>query len=203
MHLKSGLAALLSAALISFASAANASTVEYIVTGTDQNSLAYTADVFLDVTGGVATSGTGTLTGAITGLLGGATQSLTLVTASTPGAENPLGYRSSTGTDLFNVDTVVPVDNNGLLFIIGPPPFGSNLNPLFSFWSDPNAGAVFSGTQFGSTDWASANLPPEPSGVAAVPEPSTWAMMILGFAGVGFLAYRRTRKSSAMVLSAA
>jgi hypothetical protein len=27
--------------------------------------------------------------------------------------------------------------------------------------------------------------------VAPVPEPSTWAMMILGFAGVGFLAYRR------------
>jgi hypothetical protein len=26
---------------------------------------------------------------------------------------------------------------------------------------------------------------------AAVPEPSTWAMMILGFAGVGFMAYRR------------
>jgi hypothetical protein len=28
----------------------------------------------------------------------------------------------------------------------------------------------------------------------AVPEPSTWAMMLLGFAGVGFMAYRR-RKS--------
>jgi hypothetical protein len=27
--------------------------------------------------------------------------------------------------------------------------------------------------------------------VAAVPEPSTWAMMILGFAGIGFMAYRR------------
>jgi hypothetical protein len=27
--------------------------------------------------------------------------------------------------------------------------------------------------------------------VAPVPEPSTWAMMILGFFGVGFLAYRR------------
>jgi hypothetical protein len=25
----------------------------------------------------------------------------------------------------------------------------------------------------------------------AVPEPSTWAMMILGFAGLGFMAYRR------------
>jgi hypothetical protein len=24
-----------------------------------------------------------------------------------------------------------------------------------------------------------------------VPEPSTWAMMILGFMGVGFMAYRR------------
>ena len=27
--------------------------------------------------------------------------------------------------------------------------------------------------------------------VAAVPEPATWAMMLLGFAGVGFMAYRR------------
>jgi len=27
--------------------------------------------------------------------------------------------------------------------------------------------------------------------ITAVPEPSTWAMMILGFAGVGFMAYRR------------
>ena len=31
----------------------------------------------------------------------------------------------------------------------------------------------------------------------AVPEPSTWAMMILGFAGVGFMTYRR-RKTSAL-----
>jgi hypothetical protein len=30
--------------------------------------------------------------------------------------------------------------------------------------------------------------------VAAVPEPSTWAMMILGFLGVGFMAYRRKSK---------
>ena len=31
--------------------------------------------------------------------------------------------------------------------------------------------------------------------VAAVPEPSTWAMMILGFAGVGFMAYRRRNQA--------
>jgi hypothetical protein len=37
--------------------------------------------------------------------------------------------------------------------------------------------------------------------VAAVPEASTWAMMILGFAGVGFMAYRR-RKDSTLALTA-
>ena len=30
-----------------------------------------------------------------------------------------------------------------------------------------------------------------------VPEPSTWAMMLLGFGGLGFLAYRKAQKGSA------
>jgi outer membrane lipase/esterase len=34
--------------------------------------------------------------------------------------------------------------------------------------------------------------------VATVPEPSTWAMMILGFAGIGLLAYRRKSKPALM-----
>jgi hypothetical protein len=42
-----------------------------------------------------------------------------------------------------------------------------------------------------------------PVGVSAVPEPSTWAMMILGFAGVGFMAYRRSRKDHGVALAAA
>ena len=36
--------------------------------------------------------------------------------------------------------------------------------------------------------------------IAAVPEPSTWAMMILGFAGVGFMAYRRRENAAAVRL---
>jgi hypothetical protein len=36
---------------------------------------------------------------------------------------------------------------------------------------------------------------------SAVPEPSTWAMLILGFAGVGFMAYRR-RNNTAMLRAA-
>jgi von Hippel-Lindau disease tumor suppressor protein/PEP-CTERM motif-containing protein len=43
---------------------------------------------------------------------------------------------------------------------------------------------------------------PDIANIGSVPEPSTWAMMILGFAGVGFMAYRRSRKST-MALSAA
>jgi hypothetical protein len=37
--------------------------------------------------------------------------------------------------------------------------------------------------------------------VAAVPEPSTWVMMILGFFGVGFIAYRRKETGSALRLA--
>ena len=33
--------------------------------------------------------------------------------------------------------------------------------------------------------------------VAAIPEPSTWAMMILGFFGLGFMAYRRRNQTTA------
>lgn len=36
--------------------------------------------------------------------------------------------------------------------------------------------------------------------VSAVPEPSTWAMMILGFVGVGFMAYRRKSKPALMAV---
>jgi PEP-CTERM motif len=35
-------------------------------------------------------------------------------------------------------------------------------------------------------------------GPRAIPEPSTWALMLLGFAGLGFLGYRAPRKSAAI-----
>jgi hypothetical protein len=37
-----------------------------------------------------------------------------------------------------------------------------------------------------------------PSVTSAVPEPSTWAMMILGFCGLGFMAHRRKQNESAL-----
>jgi hypothetical protein len=40
-----------------------------------------------------------------------------------------------------------------------------------------------------------------PVPVSAVPEPSTWALMILGFAGLGFMAYRRKNNHNKMALA--
>jgi hypothetical protein len=36
------------------------------------------------------------------------------------------------------------------------------------------------------------------TGVGTVPESSTWAMMLLGFAGIGFMAYRKRKSGSAV-----
>ena len=41
---------------------------------------------------------------------------------------------------------------------------------------------------------------PSLQAIAAVPEPSTWAMMILGFCSIGFITYRRKSKSALMAV---
>ena len=64
-------------------------------------------------------------------------------------------------------NTVYGVEGNGTLQFIGTYSSISWTTPVYEDW-------------YGFT-----------VGVSAVPEPSTWAMMILGFMGVGFLAYRR------------
>jgi hypothetical protein len=37
--------------------------------------------------------------------------------------------------------------------------------------------------------------------IASVPEPSTWAMMLVGFAGLGFAGYRASRRTAALATS--
>jgi hypothetical protein len=70
---------------------------------------------------------------------------------------------------------------------------GTTYNVYFAsdIWSGPG--------QTGNTGNVGALAPPgfPPSGInPSVPEPSTWAMMILGFFGVGFMAYRRKGRAS-------
>ena len=80
-------------------------------------------------------------------------------------------------------------------------------SPLFINGSDPGGYAggsdFFLNTKFGINNFtpntADVNFRTFVDGpVSPVPEPSTWAMMILGFAGVGFMAYRRKSKPALM-----
>ena len=59
---------------------------------------------------------------------------------------------------------------------------------------DPNPGFDFPTTvHIDHTDWGANIDPPDDSITPAVPQPSTWAMMILGFAGVGFARIKVSR----------
>jgi hypothetical protein len=90
----------------------------------------------------------------------------------------------SFGTDLF---ADFNIGGTGLGFVQltsnGPDLFtGNPADPVFTLGSF-NLRNPF----FGQNDVLTIST------VAAVPEPSTWAMMILGFASVGLVAYRRKR----------
>jgi hypothetical protein len=63
---------------------------------------------------------------------------------------------------------------------------------------DPSdATAFITGLTFVSQGAFTGTMTPITTNTSAVPEPSTWAMMILGFTGIGFMTYRR-RKSAAI-----
>jgi hypothetical protein len=53
---------------------------------------------------------------------------------------------------------------------------------------------------FALADQFSLVFSPGVGNVSAVPEPSTWAMLLLGFGGVGFMAYRRKSKPALMAV---
>jgi hypothetical protein len=55
---------------------------------------------------------------------------------------------------------------------------------------------ILSGTT-GRTGFVDLSTVLTPTQQSAVPEPATWAMMILGFFGVGFMAYRRRNQTAA------
>jgi hypothetical protein len=64
---------------------------------------------------------------------------------------------------------------------------------------DPHSVAVHISTDINPLIQESGNVQIANVAVAgSVPEPSTWAMMILGFAGIGFMAYRRKSKPALM-----
>jgi hypothetical protein len=179
---------------------ANATVENLTISGSldeGKNSYAYTGTLSLDVTSGQATSGTGTLS-----ILGLTNAPLVLITTSSPGNEGtPVGYRANDGTDYFNLDQTYPIDANGLLFDVNTTTAKWGAYPLFTIWSNtPQSGysAAFTGVVDGVEYYnlqGSAMVSNAGTFSSAVPEPSTWAMMLLGFAGLGYAAYRRGGKS--------
>ena len=84
--------------------------------------------------------------------------------------------------DMFGV-----IDKGGGVFVTLQP-FGStavtanginDAGNVVGFYVEDGVTLGFDSTRFGGTQ--------------TIPEPSTWAMMLLGFAGLGFLAYRKVR----------
>jgi hypothetical protein len=78
-------------------------------------------------------------------------------------------------------------------------PVGNNLDPGGYFINFGMAGG-FESVVFstGATAFEFAFTASPDQQITPVPEPSTWAMMILGFAGVGFMAYRRKSNGPAL-----
>ena len=69
--------------------------------------------------------------------------------------------------------------------------------PYLALYNGWNNNGSFEIKMAGGSDFANGKYAldaPYLHAVAAVPEPTTWAMMLLGFAGVGFMAYRRKSK---------
>jgi hypothetical protein len=84
------------------------------------------------------------------------------------GADN-LVFPSASGATL--------VDDHGFSFSL------KNGQDVDIFSGEPDGLYEVEGTNsFGTADFTL---------TAAVPKPSTWAMMLLGFCGLGFMAYRR------------
>jgi hypothetical protein len=108
------------------------------LSGLDALSTAYSANITLDVSGGFATSGTGT----IADVNFGGTEPLSLITLALPGANysGTVGFRANDGTDFYGFDNAVPISSSGgLLFALSSAPVWG-ADALFGIYGDGPGG---------------------------------------------------------------
>ena len=125
------------------------------------------------------------------------TQAGSLINVNDNGTETPIAGSPTHWVDQISGDTVHLTTLSGGKpnnLIVGLNPHQNNgfdeFNPYISHFGT----FTFSCTGCSMTDTisnVSLSFGTEGFVVTAVPEPSTWAMLILGFMGVGFMAYRR------------
>jgi hypothetical protein len=100
------------------------------------------------------------------------------------------------GDNTLSYPTAPFLDGDGIVFAIGNCPFASGC--FMNIYYAPN---VFDpGNPYRLFESNSGASQVDFVLTAAVPEPSTWAMMILGFCGLGFMAYRRKQNGPALRL---
>jgi len=169
--------AAIAAAMLLFAPAgAEATVYNYDFTSTDG---LLNAEGAFTVTGDEITGVTGALSGLVTQTINAIAPSTAL-------------YGYSTSPDgAFYYDNVLSAAANPYLDI-GGVLFTTTQNPggYWNLWGNsPGNYSLFeSAPGRGYPIQESGNLT-----VSAVPEPSTWAMLLLGFAGLGFAGYRRAK----------
>jgi hypothetical protein len=176
--------------MVSFAVPASATVYDFTFTGGSSDS-GVTASGFIDVNGATVVSGSGIFT---------------FPPAGGPGSLIP----GSGVLGSLSFDSVFPIDaTSGILFqgttdtnflfnIFAPTGFSLGAGTHDAWASATDGGGFLLGSLgfAGVCNNCVANgtlaLSPDPRFLsAAVPEPSTWAMMILGFLGIGFMGYRR------------
>jgi PEP-CTERM motif len=141
-----------------------------------------------------ATSGTGSQSGSgtldLTNPVGAG------FTEYTPGpSSNVTLLTFSIGSNSYNLTstfTAVEFQAGAVLFDIGPTST-TNLPGPDTFATNGTTYTFFDSiTNLSTTGTITATLAP------AVPEPGTWAMMLLGFCSLGFMAYRRKQNGAAL-----
>jgi hypothetical protein len=101
---------------------------------------------------------------------------------------------------------VASIALNGVKIYTGPTDGSSQFSGWTSFFDIGNFKTGTNTIVFDVVNYAQNGG--NPSGLdvqflsSAVPEPSTWAMMLLGFAGLGFAGYRRARAHSDVLRAA-
>lgn len=202
-----GLAAVIGVGLMSLSPSAKASTVNL-----DFFDAPTSDTVALTFTLGGALTGIGDIAGneitGVSGKIGGV--NVSSFTGSWPGAAGPNSYAVSGG--LFTDSAPHGAPNQFEMTNI--PGIGIAIYDIDNIWYSgstlPNldftngvAVLLSNGAAdyiFGTCNPPTASCPApiyglnEGETVSAVPEPSTWAMMLLGFSGIGLMAYRRKSK---------
>jgi choice-of-anchor C domain-containing protein len=134
-------------------------------------------------------------------LLGGSSGTIAQTLNTIAGQQYELTYWLSGNPDLTSTairNGVVTIDMASTDFSYNLSPTNSRTNMNWTeqtlfFTANSNSTTLqFSSTATGGNCCYGPAL--DDVAVTAVPEPSTWAMMILGFVGVGFMAYRRKNR---------